>query len=80
MIAKVTDKSKATKPRPRPVGAVQLAAILAAGGGIRRGTRLRSAFPEWEWQVFGADGAFVGPLDWRLVGGYEVSDLKGVNR
>jgi hypothetical protein len=37
-----------------------LTAIIEAGGNVRRGTIWRSAFPEWQWQVFTAGGEFAG--------------------
>jgi len=40
----------------------QVAAAMAAGGSIRNGTYLRSAFPCWEFQVFNEAGEFVAPV------------------
>jgi len=86
MIAQMTPSEKARaraaarKAAPRPIGIQSLTDIMAAGGSIRRGTVLRSAFPTAEWQAFDANGEFVAPVVWTATRGFQVSDLPGINR
>ena len=71
----------------RPMGIVELSNVIGASGSIRRGTRLRGAFPEFEWQAFDRDGQFIAPVNWKAVANWTamhgtaaVSEAAGVNR
>lgn len=74
--------SRGKAQSPRPIGAAKLGEVMAQGGEIRRGTRLKSALPQWEFQAFNRAGEFVAPIDWRIVARlpWQVSDNKGINR
>jgi|CXWK01.1.fsa_nt_gi hypothetical protein len=71
--------------RPRPMSLVELLQHLADGGEVRRGTAIKRAFPEWEWQAFKGD-EFARPVDWRAVnmavdgGSLSISGKPGINR
>lgn len=63
-----THPTPTTPARPRRAMTIkQLGDLLAAGGHVRRGTVVRSNFPEWQWQGYTAQGEYVGPVDWRAV-------------
>lgn len=74
--------SNGSRGKVTAIGALALANIIAAGGEVRRGTRLRSARPEWELQAFNQEGEFVAPVTRRVVNlmSLRVSDKKGINR
>ena len=75
-------KGKAKRPRPMSLQAVGMA--IQAGGSIRRGTVLRTALPEWEWQVFDGNGEFVAAVAAsalpQAIVTYGLDGRKGVNR
>ena len=87
MVAAISGNGKTKASKPRLIGIAQLDLLMLEGSEIRRGTRLRSVFPEWEWQLFDKAGEFIGPIHWKAVqqwatvhGRERISSKPGLNR
>lgn len=70
--------------RPRPMSLQSVGIAVRDGATIRHGTVLRSAFPQWEFQVFDADGQFMAAVASsalpQVVTLYGLDERPGVNR
>jgi len=82
MVQATQSNGKVKWPRPMSLQAVGMA--VQAGGTIRRGTVLRTALPEWEWQVFDGNGEFVAAVAAsalpQAVTAYGCDKRPGINR
>ena len=82
MVQETQSNGKVKRPRPMSLQAVGMA--VQAGATIRRGTVLRTALPEWEWQVFDSNGEFVAAVAARAVPqaitAYGLDMRDGINR
>lgn len=70
--------------RPRPMSLQSVGMAVRDGATIRHGTVLRSAFPQWEFQVFDSEGRFVAAVASsalpQVVTLYGLDERPGVNR